>query len=219
MAGAETFVHEMEEKNRASFQRLLAAYTQIVEKEDFSPADLLRLEMKNVIESIEVSAMWLAESESLDVKLALASRCGDGARQCGAISERLAALGIDKAAYDARFGGYSKLFAFFRSLQTVEEQAAAGAVTLRAYAIDRLNLNANQCEAKGDPETAALFRDLLVRDEQANRDVGRRMLVETATAEESQARARRSAFRTIELLGELQDSSLLRKYLSRSLKK
>ena len=40
------------------------------------------------------------------------------------------------------------------------------------------------------------------------------MLVETATAEESQARARRSAFRTIELLGELQDNSLLRKYLS-----
>ena len=39
------------------------------------------------------------------------------------------------------------------------------------------------------------------------------MLVETATAEESQARARRSAFRTIELLGELQDNSLLRKYL------
>ncbi len=45
------------------------------------------------------------------------------------------------------------------------------------------------------------------------------MLVETANAEESQARARRSAFRTIELLGELQDNSLLRKYLSRSLKK
>jgi hypothetical protein len=219
MAGAETFVHEMEEKNRASFQRLIAAYAQIVEKEDFSPADLLRLEMKNIIESIEVSAMWLTESEHLDVKLALAARQGDGARHCGVIADRLAALGIEKAAWDARFGGYSKLFAFFRSLQTVEEQAAAGAVTLKAYAIDRLNLNASHCEAKGDAETAALFRDTLVRDEQGHRDVGRRMLVETANAEESQARARRSAFRTIELLGELQDTSLLRKYLSRSLKK
>jgi hypothetical protein len=129
MAGAETFVHEMEEKNRASFQRLIAAYAQIVEKEDFSPADLLRLEMKNIIESIEVSAMWLAESDSLDVKLALAARCGDGSRHCAVIADRLAALGIDKTTFDARFGGYSKLFAFFRSLQTVEEQAAAGAVT------------------------------------------------------------------------------------------
>jgi hypothetical protein len=209
----------MEEKNRASFQRLLAAYAQIVEKEDYSPADLLRLEMKNIIETIEVSAMWLAESDSLDVKLALAARCGDGARHCGIIADRLAALGLDRAAWDARFGGYSKLFAFFRSLQTVEEQAAAGAVTLKAYALDRFNLNATHCEAKGDAETAALFRDTLGRDEQGHRDVGRRMLVETANAEESQARARRSAFRTIELLGELQDSSLLRKYLSRSLKK
>ena len=42
------------------------------------------------------------------------------------------------------------------------------------------------------------------------------MLVETATAEESQARARRSAFRTIELLGELQEPALLRKFLARS---
>ena len=101
----------------------------------------------------------------------------------------------------------------------MEEQAAAGAVTLKAYAIDRLNLNASHCEAKGDSETAALFRETLIRDEQNHRDIGRRMLVETATAEESQARARRSAFRTIELLGELQDNSLLRKYLTRSLKK
>lgn len=219
MAGAETFVHEMEEKNRASFQRLLAAYAQIVEKEAFSPADLLRLEMKHIIEAIEVSAMWLAESEFLDVKLALAARCGDGARHCAVLADRLAALGIDKAAFDARFGGYSKLFAFFRSLQTVEEQAAAGAVTLKAYAIDRLGLNATHSEGKGDPETAALFRETIIRDEQNHRDIGRRMLVETATTEESQARARRSAFRTIELLGELQDASYLRKYLSRSLKK
>jgi len=219
MAGAETFVHEMEEKNRASFQRLLGAYAQIVEKEDFSPADLLRLEMKHIIESIEVSAMWLAESEHLDVKLALAARCGDGARHCGVLADRLATLGIDKTVFDARFGGYSKLFAFFRSLQTVEEQAAAGAVTLKAYVIDRLTLNATHCETKGDPETATLFREVIIRDEQNHRDIGRRMLVDTATAEESQARARRSAFRTIELLGELQDPSLLRKYLSRSLKK
>ena len=63
------------------------------------------------------------------------------------------------------------------------------------------------------------MRETLLRDEQNQRDIGRRMLLETAIAEESQARARRAAFRTIELLGELQDNSLLRKYLSRSLKR
>jgi len=212
-------VHEMEEKNRASFQRLLGGYSAIVEKESFSPTDLLRLEMKHTIEAIEVSAMWLAEADALDIKLMLATRCGDGARHCGLYAQRLAALGIDPASYDARFGGYSKLFAFFRSLQTTEEQSAAGAVTLRAYNIERLALNASVSESKGDPETAALFRDVIARDEERHRDAGRRTLIDTADSEESQARARRSAFRTIELLGELQDAALLRKYLTRSLKK
>jgi hypothetical protein len=219
MAGSDTFVFEMEEKNRASFQRLMGGYTALIEKEAITPAELVRLEMKVVIEAIEVAAMWLAEADSLEIKLQLASRCGDGARHCRLLRDRLAALGVDPQTFDARFGGYSKLFAFFRSLQTTEEQAAAGAVTLRAYSLDRLNFLAGRCEAQGDPETAALFRDVVARDEDAHRQAGRQTLLETAINEESQARARRSAFRTIELLGELQDASLLRKYLTRSMKR
>jgi hypothetical protein len=219
MAGSDTFVFEMEEKNRASFQRLMGAYTALVEKEAFTPAELVRLEMKLVIEAIEVAAMWLAEADSLDIKLQLASRCGDGARHCLLLRDRLAALGVDPQTFDARFGGYSKLFAFFRSLQTTEEQAAAGAVTLRAYSLERLGFLAGRCEAQGDAETAALFRDVIAKDEDAHRQRGRQTLLETAVNEESQARARRSAFRTIELLGELQDASLLRKYLTRSMKR
>jgi hypothetical protein len=219
MAGAENFVHEMEEKNRASFQRLLANFAQIVEKESFSPADVLRLEMKAVVESIEVTAMWLAGADSLPVKLSLATQCGDGARHFQLLSERLAGTGVDLQTYDARFGGYSKLFAFFRSLSTTEEQAAAGAVTLRAYNVERLDLLAGHCQGKGDGDTAELLRGPLVETERGHRDEGRRVLIETATTEESQARARRSAFRTIELLGELQDPTYLRKYLNRSMRK
>src|SRR5688500_15653029 len=219
MAGAENFVHEMEEKNRASFQRLLGNFAQIVEKESFSPADVLRLEVKAVIENIEVTAMWLAGADSLAVKLDLASQCGDGARHYQLLHERLVALGVDMQTFDARFGGYSKLFAFFRSLQTPEEQAAAGSVTLRAFNVDRLGLLATHCEGKGDAETAELLRGPLADTERGHRDTGRRSLIETATTEESQARARRSAFRTIELLGELQDPAYLRKYLTRSVKR
>ena len=219
MAGAENFVHEMEEKNRASFQRLLGNFAQIVEKESFSPADVLRLEMKAVIENIEVTAMWLAGADSLAVKLDLATQCGDGARHFQLLQDRLMTLGFDMQSFDARFGGYSKLFAFFRALQTTEEQAAAGSVTLRAFNVERLGLLAAHCETKGDTETAELLRGTIADTERGHRDLGRRSLIETATTEESQARARRSAFRTIELLGELQDPSYLRKYLSRSMKK
>jgi hypothetical protein len=219
MAGSETFVHEMEEKNLKSFDRLLASLQQLLDKEAFTPADLVRLEMRAVIEATEVAALWLADSDSLEAKLVLASQCGDEARHYGLLRDRLATLGIDALTFDARYGGYSKLFAFFRSLQTTEERAAAGFLTVGAYNGLRLDLLANHATKAGDSETAALLTGPLKEDALAHRDVGRRKLLETATAEESQARARRSAFRTIELLGELQDGSLLRKYLSRSLKR
>jgi hypothetical protein len=219
MAGAEMFVHEMESKNLASFERLLAGYTLTLGKEDFGPADLVRLEMRGTVEIIEVSALWITEGDSLDVKVGLAAVCGDGARNYGLLRERLAALGVDPLGFDARFGGYSKLFAFFRSLQTTEERSSAGPVTLGGFNVRRLELAAQHCEHKGDVETATFLREILARDEGNRRDAGRRALIETATNEESQARARRAAFRTIELLGEMHEPGLLRKFLTRSLKR
>jgi hypothetical protein len=219
MASAETYVQELEQKNLNSFQRLLAAYGELLHKEDFSPADVLRLEMKATIEATEVAAMWLTESDDLAVKMALAKQCGDGARHFHLLSERLTALGVDLAIFDARFGGYSKLFAFFRSLQTTEERASGGLLTFGGLTVRRLELLAAHCEIKGDPETARLLRETLVADQQSHVDAGRRKLIETATGEESQARARRAAFRTIELMAEIYEPSLLRKFLSRSMKK
>jgi hypothetical protein len=49
--------------------------------------------------------------------------------------------------------------------------------------------------------------------------VGRSLLVAVAESEESQARARRTTYRTVEVVGELQDTGLLRKFLSRSTKR
>jgi hypothetical protein len=219
MAGSETFVHEMEEKNLKSFERLLASLQALLDKEAFSPTDLVRLEMRAVIEATEVAALWLTDSDSLQAKLVLAAQCGDEARHFSILQGRLAALGIDPVTFDARYGGYSKLFAFFRSLQTSEERAAAGFLTVGAYNGLRLELLAAQASKTGDLETAGLFAGALKEDSLAHRDIGRQKLLETATAEESQARARRAAFRTIELLGDLQDGSVLRKYLSRSLAK
>jgi hypothetical protein len=219
MAGAETFVHEMETKNQASFDRLMASYGQTLLKEDFTPADLVRLEMKTTVEATEVSALWITETDSLDVKIALAAACGDGARNFALLRDRLAALGVDPLGFDVRFGGYTKLFAFFRSLQTTEERASGGPVTLRAFNLRRLEAAAQHVEGKGDGETATLLRETLARDEENQRDIGRRTLVETVINEESQARARRAAFRTIELLGEVYEPAMLRKFLTRSLKR
>jgi len=217
MSGAEQYVLEMEEKNVASFQRLLAVWAKLVEEENFSPTDILRLEMRATVEATEVAALWLSAAESIEEKIVLGARCGDTARHYTELRERLAATGFDVATFDARYGGYSKLFAFFRSLQTAEERAASGAVTLRAFDLDRLRLFAKRCDDLGDAASAALLRGSLAQDAETHREAGRQILVANAKNEESQARARRSAYRTIELLGELSESSLLRKFLNRSI--
>ncbi len=219
MVTADAFVAEFEIKNENSFKRLLAGYWEGVTKEGFSVADLLRVEMKYIVEATEVAALWLADSETLEAKIELGIRCGDSAKQYRALAARLGTLGVDVAAFDPQFGGYSKMFAFHRSLQTTEERAAASPLTLRALNVARMRGIAKLCDETGDSETARLYRDVLITDEEHHIHTGRQALLGSATAEESQARARRASFRTIEILGEVLDPVTLRKFLSRSLRK
>jgi hypothetical protein len=218
MVDAASYVSELESKHLDSFRQVVAAFVATVGKENFSVADVLKLEMRGVVEAIEVAALWLPDSE-LDMKLALATRAGDCARQFQLLGDRLSAIGVPPASFDPRFGGYSKLFAFFRSLQTTEERAAAGFLTLGGVNLTRLEALAQWCHERGDAETAALYRSRLIEDEQRHLDAGRGLLVAVVDAEESQARARRATYRTVEVVSELQDPGLLRKFLSRSLKK
>lgn len=219
MAGSDTFVAELEEKSRGSVERLMAAYGETLTREAFSPLDLLRCEQRAAIEAIEVAALWLCDSEEVGSKLALADRVGLGARRFSAIGQRLETLGLPPGTFDPRFGGYSKLFAFFRSLQSREERACAGGLTLGKINVMRWELQGKLCDDRGDAESASLLRQVLGEDERRFVEDSRRELLQVATTEESQARARRAAFRTVEILGELWDASLLRKFLTRSIKK
>jgi hypothetical protein len=219
MVDAATYVSELESKHHEAFRQLAASYMAAMAKENLSVVDALKLEMRAVIEAIEIAALWLPDSDELGMKIALAARCGDCARNVQKIADRLQALGVSPGSFDPRHGGYSKLFAFFRSLQTIEERSAAGFVTLGSLNILRFAAIATWSEQSGDAETAALYRGPLTQDEQRHSDDGRRLLIAVATGEESQARARRTTYRTNELVGELQDPALLRKFLLRSVKK
>src|SRR5512132_569337 len=130
MLSADNFVHEIEAKNQASIQRVVDALSAALGKDGVEVADALRFAVKGVIEMAEVAALWITDCDDLEMKLSLAEQCGDSARQCRRLSERLVALGV--TGYDPRDGGYSKLFAFQRSLQTTEERSSAGYVTGRA---------------------------------------------------------------------------------------
>jgi hypothetical protein len=209
MAAADTFVSELDAKNQLSIQRVIDALGVGLAKEGLEAPDILRLTAKATIEAAEVAALWVADCEDLEMKLSLAEQCGDGARQYREVAARLEALG--QGAYDPRDGGYSKLFAFLRSLQTAEERSAAGYVTAKALSMARLATLAAACREKGDAETASLLADGLLTQERRYYEEGKRLLMAAATNEESQARGRRSAYRTLELATEMVEPLQLRR--------
>ena len=211
MAAAETFVTELDAKNQPSIERVVTALTAGIAKEGFEVADVLRFALKAAIEGAEVAALWVTDCDDLAMKLVLAEQCGVGAKHYQLIAERLGAVGADLSAYDPRNGGYSKLFAFLRSLGTPEERSAAGHLTLKSLSLARHAALANWCEGQGDAESARLFRDVLSPDETRYYEEGKRALALTATTEESQARGRRAAYRVLELAGESHEPLQLRK--------
>jgi hypothetical protein len=220
MVNADVFVSELEFKNQESFRGLVASgYLPALAGDGASVSDMLRLETKFAIEFIEAAAIWIADSESLEMKIMLGVQCGVHARQYERLQDRLSALGLAPGSYDPRQGGYSKLFAFLRSLQTSEERAATGLLTLGGSAVARLGALAAVCEEKGDADTRALLGNELIPDEQRRTDEGRERLVLLATAEDSQARARRAIYKTIELLGELYEPAALKRVLGRAARK
>jgi hypothetical protein len=216
MAAADIFVAELDAKNQdpknsVSIPRVIESLSAGLAKEAFEVTDVLRLAIKTTIEAAEVAALWVADCEDLEMKLSLAEQCGDGARQCRDVAARLDALG--QPAYDPRAGGYSKLFAFLRSLQTPEERSAAGYLTAKALSMARLGALAALCREKGDGPTASLLADSMLGQERRYYEEGKRLLMTVATNEESQARGRRAAYRTLELATEMVEPLQLRKLL------
>jgi hypothetical protein len=209
MVAAENFVSELDAKNQPSIQRVVDALTAGLAKDGVEVADALRFALKASIETAEVAALWITDADELDMKLSLAEQCGDGARQCRRLSARLTALGV--TGYDPREGGYSKLFAFLRSLQTPEERWSAGYVTGKALSAARLGTLASFCEQKADADSARLLGVEIADEERGYYEIGKRMLVAATASEESQARARRAAYRTLELAGETVEPNQLRK--------
>ena len=220
MVTADVFVSELEFKNQESFRGLVASgYLPALAGDGASVADLLRLETKFGIEFIEAAAIWIVDTESLEMKILLGTQCGVHARHYQRLQDRLSTLGLAPGSYDPRQGGYSKLFAFLRSLQTSEERAAAGLLALGGSAVARLGALVAVCADKGDEDTRDLLQGELIPDEQHRADEGREKLLLLATAEDSQARVRRAIYKTIELLGELYEPGALKRILGRAAKK
>jgi hypothetical protein len=204
------FVAQLAEENRALLDRLAGKSAAGEAPEQLTVADLLKVALRNELEAAELAAAWMADTQELDAKLALARQCGDEAKHYRWIEERLAALGADLSRFDPRAPGPSPLLAYLKTLTGTVERAAAGQFTREAIAVARNEVFAAFCEARGDRETAALYRERIQPDERHHHELGRALLLKYATDEAAQARARAAARRTLEVAEEVQELARLK---------
>ena len=215
MSGAE-FAALLAEENRAALERLGQLSAAGEPSPGLDVSRLLRVALKNELEASELAALWMSTTSELDVKLALARQTGDEARHYRLICERLKVLGVDADRIDPREGGYSPLFEYLRALQSTAARVAAGQFTREGIALVRNQCFIDFCEAVGDKETAALYRDVIQPDEKHHHELGRLLLEIYATGENEQQVARQAAQRTLELAEEIQELARLKAGISRA---
>ena len=213
---AEEFIAALAEENHAALARLgdLSRAGEIPEA--LTVPRLLRVALKNEFEASELAAIWMASTQELDIKLALARQVGDEAKHYRLIAERLTSLGVHASSIDPREGGYSQLFEYLRSLEGAAARVAAGQFTREGIALVRNQCFIEFCESAGDRETAALYRDTIQPDERHHHELGRALLAVYGVSDEAQKVARQAARRTIELAEEIQEMARLKAGIMRA---
>src|SRR5262249_20131426 len=92
---SEQFVAELEAENRAQLAALAEKSSAGDAPGALTVAALLKLALRNEYEAADLAACWMADTDELDAKLALARQCGDEAKHYRWIEDRLKSLGVD----------------------------------------------------------------------------------------------------------------------------
>ncbi len=206
---AEEFVRSLDAENQSLLGRLAPDDTLKPEVEgELTVRNLLKVALRNEIEATEIAARWLVTTDDVEVKLAFARQVGDEAKHYRLIADRLRALGFAPHSFDPLAKSYGPLFNYLDGLRTTVERVAAGQFTREAIAVVKNRQFIDFCEAAGDRETAAMYRDVIEPDERYPPDLGRRLLLRLAIPADAQAAATRAARSTLELADELQRAAL-----------
>jgi len=160
---------------------------------------LLRVALVNEISVSELAAVWIPTTPEVDVKIAFARQAGDEAGHFQLVSDRLAALGVDVAAFQPPPA--NPLFAYLRSLQGTVPRIAGGLFTLESLAYDVNENFMAYCAQRGDDETVRIYREYIQPDERAHQALGQRLLAKYATTPELQAAARETVAKVLEIAG------------------
>ncbi len=167
--------------------------------------NLLKIALKNEIEATDLAAIWMSTTDALDVRMAFARQVGDEAKHYRLIENRLHELGESLEDFNPLSGGYSPLFKFLRMIRGTVDRVASGQFTRENIALIKNEQFIALCEAKGDHETARLYREVIQPDEEFHHLLGRTLLEKYAITEELQTSARMTARQTLELAEELQN--------------
>jgi len=213
MVPVSDFISQLDAQNRGALDRIGAAAS-CEPAADVTVARLLRLALKNELEATECAASFIASTPEIDVKLALARQAGDEAKHYRLIEKRLGDLGDELGSFDP--GPRSPMLAYLLTLSSTVERVAAAQFTREALAIVRNAEFIRFCEAKGDPQTAALYRDVIQPDEEHHHELGRHLLLKLAKTEEAQQLARRASQQTLTLAEELQEIARMKLGISRA---
>jgi rubrerythrin len=213
MTSADAFVAELDAQNRTALDRIGLGAAREPGSDVTIPA-LLRLALKNELEATECAAGWIGTTSDIDVKLAFARQAGDEAKHYRLIERRLAELGAREGVFEP--GPPSPMLQYLASLDETVERVAAGQFTREALAIVRNEEFVRFCVDRGDPTTAALYRDVIQPDERHHHELGRALLGKLAVTEAAQKAARRAAQRTLELAEELQEIARMKRGISRA---
>ena len=166
-------------------------------------ANLLKIALKNEIEASELAALWMSSTGEIDVKLGFARQAGDEAKHYRLIEKRLQEMGTDLSAFHPLSMGYSKMFEYLKSIEDTIARLACGQFTREGIAVKRNEQFIKLCEARGDQETAKLYRDIIQPDEQYHHQLGRSMLQKYATDPDRQQIAREAVLKTLQIAEEL----------------
>src|SRR5262245_43143068 len=168
----------------------------------------LKIALKNELEASELAALWMPSTPEIDVKLGLARQAGDEAKHYRLIEVHLDKLGIDTSTFNAISDGDGPMFELLSKFQTTVERVAAAGITRESLALKKNEQFIEFCEAVGDHETAALYRDQIQPDEEWHVDLGRRVLGKYATTDQQKMQARAAADAVLELAVKIQNKQL-----------
>jgi uncharacterized ferritin-like protein (DUF455 family) len=203
---SDNFVAELESyvMNRLASLDLLKE-PQIVSADRGEIVRRLKIALKNELEASELAATWIPTTPEVEVKLALARQAGDEAKHYKLIEKHLETIGADLSEFDPLSDGYGPMFQLLAGFESTVERIGGAQFTREALALKKNEQFIEFCQAAGDAQTAALYREHIQPDEEWHVQLGRRVLEKYATTPELQARARRAVESVLDLAVKVQN--------------